>query len=70
MSLHPELRFHCDRCHSEVVQPYQNTPSDYRAPASWMILKINNEDHSRHLCTKCTEDFDTFMKGVTNGHAS
>ena len=61
MTMHPEHRFNCDRCKTEVILPMTNTPINSRfvPPGGWTTLRIN-EDPSRpltHLCPDCTTEF-------------
>ncbi len=68
MTAIPETRFHCNRCHSDTVQP-QDTggPAHGRmsGPPDWLMLRVGTDPSSppEHLCERCKVAFFQFMEG-------
>ena len=64
MTMQPETRFRCDRCHAEVSVPLNDQPSLDRGkpPGDWLVMYLHGPTGSpQHLCPDCTKKFDGFM---------
>ena len=67
MTVHPEMRYTCDRCNEADVLSIQNGPPEIRTagPNGWAVLRIGSDPSTppSHLCPRCNIEFGKFMDG-------
>jgi len=64
MTINPEMKFHCDRCASEVNISINDQPAQDRnkPPEGWAALWLGDTiKPATHLCPACRDVFDKFM---------
>ena len=64
MTIQPEMKFHCDRCATEVYLSLNDQPAQARErpPEGWLALWLGNTlSPAAHICPSCRVGFDKFM---------
>jgi hypothetical protein len=64
MTIQPEMKFLCDRCHDEVNISINDQPAQDRnkPPDNWLALWIDTTvAGATHLCANCAGSFKRFM---------
>lgn len=65
MTQQQEMRFRCDRCHTEISVPLNDQPAMERGrpPKEWLSLHLDAATSpARHLCPSCGGLFRDFME--------
>ena len=68
MSIQPEMKFRCDRCHDEINVSLNDQPAQDRnkPPEEWLALWVGSTtEGATHLCPNCKIGFGMFMARVT-----
>ena len=67
MSVHPEMRFTCDRCQENVTVLLNDQPANARAqpPSDWLAMwTVEVTSPAYHLCSTCVVEFKHFMSNL------
>jgi len=63
MTHNPEMRYRCDRCHTDTIQPMDSNGPRAAPPVGWLTLWVDSSTApATHLCKVCAPEFYQFMK--------